>query len=66
MNIIYDHILVRYGELSTKGKNKKDFIKRLQHNVRNALKTFDKLYCSMYSASVLFLLPLRFPVKSKR
>ena len=43
MNIIYDHILVRYGELSTKGKNKKDFIKRLQHNVRNALKTFDKL-----------------------
>lgn len=43
MNITYDHILVRYGELSTKGKNKKDFIKRLQHNVRNALKTFDKL-----------------------
>lgn len=43
MNITYDHILVRYGELSTKGKNKKDFIKRLQHNVRNALKTFDRL-----------------------
>lgn len=43
MNITYDHILVRYGELSTKGKNKKDFIKRLQHNVRNALKVFDRL-----------------------
>ena len=25
--IHYDHILVRYGELSTKGKNRKDFIK---------------------------------------
>lgn len=42
-NIIYDHILVRYGELSTKGKNKKDFIKRLLHNVKNSLRTFDKL-----------------------
>ena len=25
----YDHILVRFGELTTKGKNRKDFIKRL-------------------------------------
>ena len=24
-NLLYDHIIVRYGELSTKGKNKKDF-----------------------------------------
>ncbi len=39
----YNHILVRFGELSTKGKNKKDFIKRLLHNVKNALRTFDKL-----------------------
>lgn len=42
-NIQYDHILVRYGELSTKGKNKKDFIKRLLHNVKNALKSFNQL-----------------------
>jgi len=41
--IIYDHILVRYGELSTKGKNKKDFIKRLLTNVKNALRDFDRL-----------------------
>ena len=41
--IIYDHILVRFGELSTKGKNKKDFIKRLLINVKNALRAFDKL-----------------------
>ena len=39
----YDHILVRFGELSTKGKNKKDFIKRLLTNVKNALRDYDKL-----------------------
>lgn len=42
-NIVYDHILVRFGELSTKGKNKKDFIKRLLLNVKHALRDFDKL-----------------------
>lgn len=42
-NITYDHILVRYGELSTKGKNKKDFIKRLLHNVKNSLRSFENL-----------------------
>lgn len=41
--LAYDHILVRFGELSTKGKNKKDFIKRLLTNVKNALREFDKL-----------------------
>ena len=34
----YDHIMVRYGELSTKGKNKKDFIRTLGRNIRNALR----------------------------
>ncbi|TMW71899.1 tRNA uracil 4-sulfurtransferase ThiI [Alteribacter natronophilus] len=34
----YDHILVRYAELSLKGKNRSQFEKRLQHNVRTALK----------------------------
>lgn len=40
---VYDHILVRFGELSTKGKNKKDFIKRLLTNVKNALRDYEKL-----------------------
>lgn len=39
----YDTVLIRYGELSTKGKNRKDFIKRLEHNVRNMLKDFKEL-----------------------
>ncbi|MCI9523907.1 MAG: tRNA 4-thiouridine(8) synthase ThiI [Erysipelotrichaceae bacterium] len=41
--IEYNHILVRFGELSTKGKNKKDFIKRLLVNVKNALRAYPHL-----------------------
>ena len=36
----YDYIMVRFGELSTKGKNKKDFIRILFTNIKNALKDF--------------------------
>ncbi|MEE1132151.1 MAG: tRNA uracil 4-sulfurtransferase ThiI [Caryophanon sp.] len=32
--MMYKEILIRYGELSTKGKNKKDFIARLRDNIR--------------------------------
>lgn len=32
--MIFKEILIRYGELSTKGRNKKDFINRLRDNVR--------------------------------
>ncbi|KRK46275.1 thiamine biosynthesis protein [Dellaglioa algida DSM 15638] len=35
--------MVRYGELSTKGKNKRNFIDRLGTNVRNSLRGFDDL-----------------------
>ena len=41
--INYDHIMVRFGELSTKGKNKKDFINTLATNINNALKDFKEL-----------------------
>lgn len=33
--------MVRYGELSTKGKNRKDFIARLGGNIRKSLKDFE-------------------------
>lgn len=36
-------IMVRYGELSTKGKNKKDFINLLGKNIKHALKKFPSL-----------------------
>ena len=36
-------VMVRYGELSTKGKNIKDFIKKLANNIKDSLKEFTKL-----------------------
>ena len=39
----YDHILIRYGELSLKGKNRNTFIKQLYQNVRKALSGFPNL-----------------------
>lgn len=35
--------MIRFGELSTKGKNKKDFIRMLANNMRHALKEFNGL-----------------------
>ena len=39
----YTHIMVRFGELSTKGKNKKEFIKVLAKNIKHALKDIPEL-----------------------
>ncbi|WP_282803881.1 tRNA uracil 4-sulfurtransferase ThiI [Secundilactobacillus kimchicus] len=39
----YSEIMVRYGELSTKGKNRKDFIRQLGQNVKAALQEFADL-----------------------
>lgn len=41
--MIYDHIMVRFGELSTKGKNKKDFIRMLANNISNTLGDYDEI-----------------------
>lgn len=35
--MIYDHILVRYGELTLKGANRKSFVSKLRSNVKQAL-----------------------------
>ncbi len=39
----YTEIMVRYGDLSTKGKNKRNFIDRLGFNVRASLASFKNL-----------------------
>ena len=39
----YDHIVVRYGELSTKGKNRKDFTKALTNNIKKRLRVYPGL-----------------------
>ncbi|MBR7553782.1 tRNA uracil 4-sulfurtransferase ThiI [Allobacillus sp. GCM10007491] len=36
----YNHLLIRYGELVLKGKNKKHFIQKLENNMRKALVDF--------------------------
>lgn len=41
--LVYDHIVVRYGELSTKGKNRKDFVRCLTNNIRKRLEHFGAL-----------------------
>ncbi|MBR2677452.1 MAG: tRNA 4-thiouridine(8) synthase ThiI [Solobacterium sp.] len=39
----YDTVLIRYGELTTKGKNRKDFIRKLDQNIRGILKEYERL-----------------------
>lgn len=38
--MIYNYLMIRFGELSTKGKNKKDFIRQLSRNISSVLKDF--------------------------
>lgn len=39
----YTEIMVRYGELSTKGKNRRKFVMKLAENVRQTLNEFPKM-----------------------
>ena len=52
----YSYIVIRYGEIGTKGKNKKDFIKCLYNNIRTSLNKnkqlkfmnrYDRLYVEL-------------------
>mgnify|MGYP002708794099 CR=1 FL=1 len=38
-----DHILIRYGELSLKKSNRKQFINKINANIKRALKEFSQL-----------------------
>lgn len=40
----FDHIIIRYGELSLKGKNRNRFIDRLYTNVREKLQPFERVH----------------------
>ena len=42
-NYMYDHIVVRYGELTTKGKNRKEFTRALANNIRRRLADYKNL-----------------------
>ena len=43
---MYTTVMIRFGELNTKGKNKIMFINTLLRNVKHALKDFSKLEIS--------------------
>lgn len=54
--VIYEYIVVRYGELTTKGKNRKDFIHCLYLNMRRALQAFPALrYEKFYDGTFIHL-----------
>lgn len=40
----YEYLLIRFGELNTKGKNKNDFIKQLAVNIKLALNEYPDLH----------------------
>lgn len=41
--MIYNHIIVRYGEITLKGKNRGSFISKLRKNVQGALRDFPEV-----------------------
>jgi thiazole biosynthesis/tRNA modification protein ThiI len=41
--VIYDYLVIRFGEITLKGKNKKDFVIKLENDVRMKLNRFSKL-----------------------
>lgn len=56
----YDHILIRYGEITTKGRNRSRFTERLRRNIRQKLhaftdiqiqKTRDRMYIKLNGES---------------
>lgn len=42
--MMYDRILIRYGEISTKGRNRNKFIDKLRKSVRKAIEDFPKAH----------------------
>ncbi|MGM9953108.1 MAG: tRNA uracil 4-sulfurtransferase ThiI [Intestinibaculum porci] len=51
-----NHIIVRFGELTTKGKNRKTFTRKLLKNTKEILKPFDKLAYELTYDHIFILL----------
>lgn len=52
----YDHILIRYGEMSLKGKNIKQFIIKLQENLQQKIKEFPNVKVTRTQGRMFVLL----------
>lgn len=46
VGMVYDYILVRYGEIALKGKNRTSFEEKLAQNIRNILKEYNDIKVS--------------------
>ena len=66
MDIRADICVIRFAELSTKGKNKKDFIRLLRKNINEAMRpfdgvkvvgSFDRIYVHLHGADDSVILP---------
>ena len=55
---MYDHILIRYGELALKGKNQKQFLKTLVRNIRHQIKLDTGEACEIKDIHGRIILPL--------
>jgi thiamine biosynthesis protein ThiI len=42
--MMYDYILIRYGEISTKGQNRKKFTDRLKRNIQHVLTPYPNIF----------------------
>ena len=55
-NYMYDHIVIRYGELTTKGKNRKEFTRALANNIRKRLADYKNLtYATLHDGMFIKL-----------
>ena len=55
---MYDQILIRYGELSLKGKNQKQFLKTLVKNIRHQIKIDTGISCEVNDIRGRVVIPL--------
>lgn len=55
---MYDHILIRYGELSLKGKNQKQFLKTLVRNIKHQIKLDTGISCEVSDIRGRVVIPL--------
>ncbi|WP_339214291.1 tRNA uracil 4-sulfurtransferase ThiI [Ornithinibacillus sp. FSL M8-0202] len=52
----FDHILIRYGELALKGKNRKLFVEKLQQNIRHKLMDYPEVKVKRTQGRMFILL----------
>lgn len=55
---MYDHILIRYGELALKGKNQKQFLKTLVRNIKHQIKIDTGVVCEVSDIRGRVVIPL--------